>query len=55
MKDVQLGECGALWDEHESELYRVFVLHRQLNIHFKALPPKVSKIVNVYTSNDRRV
>ena len=33
--------CGA----SVSELYGVFVLHRQLNIVFKALPPKVLIIV----------
>ena len=33
--------CGA----SVSELYGVLVLHRQLNILFKALPPKV---LNVY-------
>jgi len=35
-----------------SELYGVLVLHRQLNILFKALPPKVLIIMNVYTGNE---
>ena len=34
-----------------SELYGIIVLHRQLNILFKALPPIVLTIVNVYTGN----
>ena len=37
-----------MWGECE-RLYRVFVLHRQYP--FKALPPKVLIIVNVYTGN----
>ena len=40
--------CGA----SVSELYGVFVLHRQLNILFKVLPPKVLIIVNVYTGKE---
>ena len=40
--------CGA----SVSELYGVFMLHRQLNILFKAFPPKVLIIVNVYTGNE---
>ena len=40
--------CGASL----SELYGVLVLHRQLNILFKALSPKVLIIVNVYTGNE---
>ena len=40
--------CGA----SVSELYGVFVLHRQLNILFKALLPKVLVSVNVYTGNE---
>ena len=47
---ILLGECDALWGERE--LYGVVVLHRQLNILFKALPPKVLIIVNVYTGNE---
>ena len=34
-----------------SELYGIIVLHRQLNILFKALPPIVLTIVNVYMGN----
>ena len=39
--------CGV----RVSELYGIIVLHRQLNILFKALPPIVLTIVNVYMGN----